>query len=55
MKHLSKIFFFWKKTHSGLFRAICEIAVKPESGYNYQASLDRLTEVLFLMILTYVS
>ena len=49
---------FWKKKpHSGLFRAICEIArtmlrpwLSPESGYNYQESLDRLAEVLFLMI-----
>jgi hypothetical protein len=50
--------FFVKKPHSGLFQAICEIArtifrpwLSPESGYNYQESLDRLTEVLFLMIL----
>jgi hypothetical protein len=41
-----------------LFQAICEIALtmfrpwlSPESGYNYQESLDSLADVLFLMIL----
>ena len=30
---------FWKKTHSGLFRAMFRPWLSPESGYNYQESL----------------